>query len=110
LNELRANIRARTPADYSFVEDKCRVLVAGDQVCGWSRNLEVSGNKTVATICFGFNISVSSSLSGGWPFIHAVHASHGKIIPAEPVSFVTNKIAYRSTPAIVVDPLGSSLA
>lgn len=70
LNELRANIRARTPADYSFVEDKCRVLVAGEQVCGWSRDLEVSGTKTAATICFGFNITVSSSLSGDWPFMN----------------------------------------
>jgi hypothetical protein len=42
LDELQAKIGVRTPAGYRFGVN-WRVTTTGEQVCGWNRDLEISG-------------------------------------------------------------------
>jgi hypothetical protein len=71
--ELSGHIRAKTPVDYRFLDDKFlkrqNGSVEGEHRCGWSRNLEISGVATVAAICFGVNVPVLD-FAGRWPFMN----------------------------------------
>jgi hypothetical protein len=69
LDELGTAIERRTPAGYRA--QRCSVLTYSEQMCGWVRELEISGTKTLSAIGFGFYYPAPAVAAGQWPFMNA---------------------------------------
>jgi hypothetical protein len=68
LDELRTKIGRCIPDGYRF-DGIYRISSDVEQVCGWSRDLEILNTKTTVKICFAFLIS-GTDLAGGWPLMN----------------------------------------
>ncbi len=66
-DELLSRIRVNATAGYQCTGSDS-VKAETEQVYGWSRELQISGVRTTATIAFGFHIS-SAAIAGGWPLM-----------------------------------------